>query len=115
MSKPKRKSLRRLIREAQGRRPSLDEMKCLWNEVICQQGYLVLGTKTVYEPMKLGEIVTSLWEYPIDQPFRVIGFTDRHEYDTQIDLFQSLRPSWPRMAKAGDYDGGNRFYRVATD
>jgi hypothetical protein len=111
----RRRSLKSFIREEMSRRPSLDEMKELWNEVIAQQGYLVLGTKAGCEPMQLGETVTDLWEYPVGQPFRVIAFSDQHEYDTQIDLFQSLRPQWPPIAKAGYFGGGSGFYRVVTD
>jgi hypothetical protein len=102
-------------REQRSRRPTLEEMKQLWNEVIADQGYLVLGTKPGRPPMQIGETVTDLWEYPVGQPYRVIAYTDQHEYDTQIELFQSLRPSWPKIAKSAHFGGGSGFYRVVTD
>ena len=110
----KRQSLKSFIREQRSRRPSLDEMKQCWSEVMSEFGYLVIGTKPGVEPFALGETVTDLWEYPVGQPFRVIAYTDQHEYDTHIAMMQSLRPAWPKIATASHFGEGGKFYRVST-
>lgn len=112
----RRQSLRAMIRQEQRRgRPTLDEMKQCWNEVMSECGYLVIGTRPGVEPFVLGETVTELWEYPVGQPFRVIAYTDQHEYDTHTALMQSMRPEWRKIATAGHFGEGGKFYRVVTD
>jgi hypothetical protein len=96
----------------------MTKLEWLANFLINERGYVVVALK--YGEYQIGQIVHLLWNVKVEQPLRVIAFTDRDDWREQSKIAskatdKEFQKAFYVSRESSDAELFEGFYRLITD